>query len=353
VKRQGNLYTGITSFENLHNAAREAQKSKRYRDNVLAFNYDLERNIVGLQEELQTRTYRPGPFRSFIIHDPKRRLISAAPYRDRIVHHAVCQVVAPILERTYIHDSYANRENKGTHRALQRFGSWCRRFRYVFQADIRMYFPSIDHDILKEEIRRKIKCPDTLWLLDTIIDHSNPQEDTGFDYFPGDDLFSVLRRKGIPIGNLTSQHFANIYLNRFDHFVKEKLGCGAYLRYVDDFALFSDSRTELTAWRCRIERQLEILRLRIHPIKSQIVETRKGASFVGFRILPDRVRVVRKSVRRARSRFRSLESDYAGGRIGLAQVKASILSWIAHVSHADSHRLREKMLSPLVFQRQA
>lgn len=352
MKRYGNLFDSITSFENLYRASREAQKAKRYRRRVLEFNFDLERNLLKLQQQLQEHSYRPGKFRTFEIHDPKRRLISAAPYRDRIVHHAVCQVVAPIFERTYIHTSYANREGKGTHRALKQFTTHCRKYRYIFQADVRKYFPSIDHEILKGEIRRKIKCRDTLWLLDTVIDNSNEQQSPE-SYFEGDNLFAPLRRRGIPIGNLTSQHFANVYLNSLDHFVKENLRCSPYIRYVDDFCLFSDDREELVDWRCRVEERLAGLRLKIHPIKSQIFETKRGASFVGYRVLPDRIRVARKSVRRANRRLKDMERDFARGTISINEVKGCISSWIAHVSHADSYRLREKVLSSLRFQRQA
>ncbi len=178
--------------------------------------------------------------------EPKPRKISAAPYRDRVVHHALCNVIVPIFERTFIADSYANRLGFGTHRALKRFTQFARSSRYILQCDIRKYFPSIDHEILKRLLRRKIKCADTLWLIDTIIDNSNEQEPV-IEYFPGDGLLTPIeRRRGLPIGNLTSQFFANIYLNGLDHFVKEQLRASKYLRYVDDFALFADDRNFLS-----------------------------------------------------------------------------------------------------------
>ena len=158
-------------------------------------------------------------------------MISAAPYRDRVVHHALCAVIMPIFEKTLIHDTYANRVGYGTHRALERFTSFARSHRYVLQCDIRKYFPSIDREILKTLIRRKIQCPDTLWLIDAIIDNGNDQESSP-DFFPNDSLLDpVERKRGLPIGNLTSQWFANIYLSGFDHFVKEQLKVKKYLRY--------------------------------------------------------------------------------------------------------------------------
>jgi retron-type reverse transcriptase len=181
------------------------------------------------------------------------------------------------------------------------------------QCDIRKYFPSIDHEILKEIIRRKIKCKDTLWLIDRIIDNSNEQE-PHIVYFSGDDIFTPHeRRRGLPIGNLTSQFFANIYLNGFDHFVKEKLKAKKYLRYVDDFALFSDDRMFSADSRLAIEEYLETLRLKIHPVKSQLFETNRGATFVGFRVLPDRIRVRAENLQRARKRLKQKQEDYKNG----------------------------------------
>jgi retron-type reverse transcriptase len=256
MKRYRNLWEQIIAFENLLQASRQAQRGKRFNPNVLAFNDNLEAELHQLQHELATQTYRPGTYTTFQIRDPKPRLISAAPYRDRVVHHALCNIITPLIERTFIADTYANRVGYGTHKALQRFISFARSSRYVLQCDIRKYFPSIDHEILKAIIRRKLKCSDTLWLLDTIIDHSNPQEPV-LEYFPGDTLLTPLqRRHGLPIGNLTSQFLANLYLNGFDHFVKEQIKARKYLRYVDDFALFSDDREFLAAARSAIEEYL-------------------------------------------------------------------------------------------------
>ncbi len=351
MKRSGNLWPQIVSFENLLLAARKAQKGKRRRENVQLFNYRLEEELIELQAELEAQTYHPGKYRTFQIVEPKKRMISAAPYRDRVVHHALCNVIAPIFERTFIDDSYANREGFGTHRALRRFTNFARSSRYVLQCDIRKYFPSIDHEILKTLISRKIKCRRTLWLIETIIDASNQQEEVSY-FFTGDDLFTAgERRHGLPIGNLTSQFFANIYLNGFDHFVKEELRVAKYLRYVDDFALFGDDRDFPANARREIERYLDGLRLKIHPIKSQLFETRHGASFVGYRVLPNRIKVRNENLRRARRRLRTLRHCYRGGEIGLAQVTQSLRSWIGHLQHADTWRLREQVFACLAFVR--
>ena len=214
MKRYGNLWLNLASFEALLDAAEQARKGKRFRPAVAAFHFDQERALWKLHEELTAKTYRPGAYRSFFIYEPKERQISAAPYRDRVVHHALTAVLEPIFERTFIADSYACRKGKGTHAAVRRSQEFTRRFRYVLKADIQKFFPSMDHEILKARVARKIKDRDVLWLVDRIIDGSNPQEEV-LNYFPGDDLFTPgERRRGIPIGNQTSQFFSNVYLDR-------------------------------------------------------------------------------------------------------------------------------------------
>ncbi|RKZ40966.1 MAG: RNA-dependent DNA polymerase [Gammaproteobacteria bacterium] len=349
MKRYGHLFPKITAFENLLIAAKNAQKGKRYQNNVLAFNHHLEDTLFQLQNALNAKIYQPGAYTTFEIKEPKPRLISAAPYRERVVHHALCNIIIPIFERTFVTESYANRTGFGTHRALQRFIKFARSNRYILQCDIQKYFPSIDHAILKSLIRRKIKCPDTLWLIDKIIDNSNPQIPV-VAFFPGDDLLTPQsRRHGLPIGNLTSQFFANVYLNGLDHFIKENLKITQYVRYVDDFALFSDDDALLKRARLAIEEYLVTLRLKIHPIKSQFIEAKHGANFLGFRVFPHCVRVRRENLRRARRRLRHLQADLAQGKITIREVSQSICSWVAHLEHGDTWRLREKIFDKLIF----
>lgn len=360
VKRYGNLWPQVVDFENLLMAARNAQRGKRMQASVLQFNYRLETELLTLQTELLAKTYRPQGYTTFEIYDPKLRLISAAPYRDRVVHHALCNVIQPIFERSFIGDSYANRFGYGTHRALRRFTQYMRTTPYVLQCDIQKYFPSIDHAVLKTILRRKIKCPDTLWLMDTIIDHSNEQIPV-HELFPGDDLLTILqRRRGLPIGNLTSQFLANVYLNGFDHFVQEQLKIKKYVRYVDDFAAFSPDRQILVEVRQAMEAYLADLRLRIHPVKSQLFETRHGANFLGFRVLPlgetwpkdVRLRVRCENLRRARRRLKQLQIDYGSGKIDFQTLNQSMQSWIAHLQHGDTWQLRKQLFADLVFSRQ-
>ena len=347
MKRFGNLWSNVTDFENLILSARKAQKNKRFRENVLKFNDNLENNLIQLQQELQEKTYQPGKYKTFYVFEPKKRLISAAPYRDRVVHHALCNIIVPLCESSFISDSYSNRVGFGTHRAVKRFTKFLRSSRYILQCDIRKYFPSIDREILKSLIRRKIKCRDTLWLIDLIIDNGNDQEPI-LHYFPGENLLTpAMRPCGLPAGNLTSQFFANVYLNGFDHYLKEQLKAEKYLRYVDDFALFSDDQSFLRdAW-VAIEEYLTTLRLKIHPTKSQLFETRHGANFLGFRIMPDRIRVCANSLQRGRRKLKYRIAQYRQGEIDRPTLENSVKSWQAHLNHGDTWRLQQKLFASL------
>jgi RNA-directed DNA polymerase len=228
--RHTDLFGAIASFPALHAAALRAVSGKRRKPGAAAFMANLETELLRLERQLQGQSWRPGRYVEIRIRDPKPRTVSAAPFRDRVVHHALCAVVEPIFERGFIDDSYANRLGKGTHRAIARYEQFRDRHAWVLSADILRFFPAVDHAILKDVLRRRIACPATLWLLDTIIDGANPQEPVN-RYFPGDDLFTPFeRRRGLPIGNLTSQFFGNLYLDRLDHFVTEVLRAPGYVR---------------------------------------------------------------------------------------------------------------------------
>lgn len=353
MKRAGGLWPRITTFDNLYEAARRARRGKRFRDDVLTFHHEVERRLFTLREDLESRRYAPGPYRTFVIYEPKRRLISAAPYRDRVVHHALCNVIGPIFDKRLLDSCYANREGRGTRAALDHF-RWCvqrRRYRYCLRADVVKYFPSIDHQILKETVRRTIKCANTLWLMDGIIDNANPQEPVEH-YFEGDGLLTPCERRiGLPIGNLTSQLWANVYLSSLDHAVAGRYGGKRYLRYVDDIALFSDDRAELEEARGFIEERLRESRLKLHPVKSQTTEVRHGVNFLGFRFFPDRVRLRSENLRRARRRLRSLKEAYQEGLLTVEEVGNSVRSWIAHAAYGDTYRVRENVFDRLAFVR--
>jgi hypothetical protein len=349
MKRHGNLFDDITSFDGLAQAARAACRGKRFNTAPAAFHYDLESNLLRLQEELRSGQYQPGPYRVFRITDPKPRLISAAPYRDRVVHHAVCRVIEPVFDRTFIHDSYANRLGKGTHRALDRATAFCRQARYALKCDVEKFFPSIDHQVLLGLLARKVKCRRTLELIERIVRASNPQEPAA-QHFPGDDLFTPhTRRHGIPIGNLTSQFFANVMLDPLDHYVKEKLRCRRYVRFADDLLVFGDDKRALHGVLARVRERLEPLRLRLHARKCVVLPVSAGVPFLGWRVFPDHRRLRRATGVRFQRRLRQLAAAYARGEVTLEEVRAPLASWIGHLRHGDTWGLRRRLLGAAGF----
>jgi retron-type reverse transcriptase len=339
------LYTQLCSWDNLYLAWRKAAKGKRGKGPAARFEFHLEDNLVALQEALASQTYQPGAYHSFYIHEPKRRLISAAPFRDRVVHHALCNVIEPLFERSFIVDSYANRKGKGTHRALDRAEDLARRFHYCLQVDVQQFFPAIDHAILHETLARKIADPDVLWLIGRILASGVGvlSEEYTPVYFPGDDLFAANRERGLPIGNLTSQFWANCYLNPFDHFVKRELRCAGYVRYVDDLLLFADEKATLWAWKAALIARLARMRLTIHPGAHPRPVT-EGLPFLGFVIYPDRRTLKRRKGVAFARRFRALRAAWAAGEIPLERVAASARGWANHARYGDTWPLRRALL---------
>jgi RNA-directed DNA polymerase len=346
IRRSVAMYTELSSWDNLLLAYRRAAKGKRGHPNVAAFEYRLEDNLFQLQEELLSHAYLPGQYVSFYIHDPKRRLISAAPFRDRVVHHALCNRIEPIFERSFIDDSYANRVGKGTHRALARCTAFARRYRYALQCDVEQFFPAIDHAILRRTLARKLADPDVLWLIDRILASGDGvlAEEYQTRAFHGDTLFDLDRPRGLPIGNLTSQFWANVVLNPFDHFVKRELGCAAYLRYVDDFVLFADDEVVLRAWHNAIVTRLARLRLTIHP-GAHARPVTEGLPFLGFIIFPTHRRLKRRKGVAFVRRYKQLRRAHRAGEVPVERVTASVLGWINHVRYGDTWGLRRALLA--------
>ena len=336
AKRFFNLSPQVSALLNLWQAWKDAARGKRSNPNVASFEYDLEHNLLTLQRELETQTWQPGAYYSFYILDPKRRLISAAPFRDRVVHHALCNIIEPLFERTFIGDSYANRVGKGTHRALDRAQGFARRYPYVLQCDVRQFFPSIDHAILRSILARKIGDERTLWLCEQILQSGEDLLTDEYDmvWFPGDDLLAATRPRGLPIGNLTSQFWGNVYLNELDQFVKRELRVRAYLRYVDDFLLFAEDKRTLWAWRRAILDFLPTLRLTLHEGSSTVYPVRTGIPFLGWRVYPDHRRLRRKNGVAFQRRYRRLRRAYARGEISAEKVRQSVQGWIAHVQQS-------------------
>ncbi len=352
LKRIKNLYDEVISFENLLNAAHKAQKGKLRNSAIAAFNFRLESNLLNLQEALLNLSYQPGPFRHFIINDRKPRMISAAPYVDRVVHHALCNVIEPIFEKVFIYDSYACRKGKGTHAAVERLTQYMQKTDYALKCDVRKYFPSIDHSILKTLLRKKIGCESTLWLIDKIIDHSDIAN-SSVNYFAGDNLFSPLeRRTGLPLGNQTSQFFANVYLNAMDHYIKEVIGRRQYVRYVDDFVVLGNDKDELWNILEMIQEFISInLRLRLHPLKCNVVPMSEGVDFLGYHNFTNYRRLRQCNVKSFARRLRQMEIGYRKGDIHKNSVRNSVAAWIGHAKHADTWELRRSLFQSVTFSR--
>lgn len=346
MKTYKHLYSQVYEFANLYAAYRAARQGKRARPAVASFEFDLEPQLLALQEALRAQTYCPGGYTNFYIHEPKRRLVSAAPFRDRVVHHALCQVIEPLWEARFIDTSYACRVGKGTHAALARAWDWVRQYRYAFHGDIVKYFPAIDVELMRGLLAHRIADRQVLWLVDQILT-GGADIQTGVApvvYLPGDNLLAALRPRGLPIGNLTSQFFANVYLHELDLFVKQQLRCRAYLRYMDDFVLFADDKAQLHVWRAAIQEFLATrLRLVLHPRKSVVFPVAVGLDFCGFRLYPTHRRLRRSSVRRFVRRLRRQRAAYRRGQLSLATMTTSVRSWIAHAAHGDTWRLRRRL----------
>lgn len=351
MKRAKRLFDSLCSVPNLLEAAQRARRGKRFLTAPAVFHHNVERELIRLRDELQSGVYRPGAFRHFRINDPKPRLISAAPYRDRVVHHALCNIVEPIFEPTFIFDSYACRRGKGTHVAADRVTQYIRRADYALQCDVRRYFPSIDHAVLKQLIRRKIGCERTIKLIDLIIDHGDLEAEADNSGLEG--LFAAAPiPKGLPIGNQTSQFFANVYLNALDHFVKGTLRQPYYVRYVDDFVILGDDKSELHRLRSEIDRFLrERLLLQLHPIKQRVYPVSDGVDFCGYRIFTDHRRLRRDNGIRFARRLKVMQRQYAAREIDIKKVQQRVMSWIGHASHADTWGLRTALFDAAVFSR--
>ena len=351
MKRLGGVWVRVTAFDNLYQAYLRARRGKRDRPAVRDFEFALEAELLQLQAELSDGGYRPGGYRLFQIYDRKPRLIAAAPFRDRVAHHAVMGVIEPTLDRRFIHDSYACRVGKGVHAAVRRYQQWARTHAYVLKLDVSRYFPSIDHGLLKAKLRRRIKDVGVLNLLDRMID-SAPSGFAPPVAGPSDDLVDLMQRgRGLPIGNLTSQFFGNLYLNDLDHYLKQACGVRAYLRYVDDLVLLHDDKNQLWRWRDAIAEFLLTERLMLHPRKTQVQPVGLGLNLLGYRVWPWRVRLQRDSGYRYRKRLRGLARGYALGRVDLEDVRASVAAWLGHVNHAESLGLRRAVLGSVSFRR--
>lgn len=342
MKTSKNLIERVASFENLYLAYLKARRGKANSTEVQRFNFNLEPELFRLQRELLDGSYETGNYRNFTIFEPKKRLISALPFRDRVAHHAICAVIEPVFEKTFVSDSYACRIGRGSHRAIRRlkgFLAGCRwnecvragvgakaaereQEPFVLKCDVSKYFASVDHEKLKRVIRKKIGCRRLLRVLDDVIDSFSP---------------------GIPIGNLTSQFFANIYLTELDYFVKQRLRVKRYVRYMDDFILVGGSKNALQEAKNEIAEFLRSLGLSLHKTKATVFPARVGVDFLGYVVRESHVVPRRKTVTRFLGRMKVKLRSYFRGEILFSKLAESFNSWEAYLSHSRGFLLEKSI----------
>jgi retron-type reverse transcriptase len=322
-----NLYPEAYNLSNLILAWREARKGKTKKFYVVEFETNLIENLLQLQKELKEQTYNPLPLKTFILCDPKTRKISKSAFRDRVVHHALVRIIEPIFDKTFIYDFCANRKAKGNLFAIQRFELFKRKVTnnlkteaFCLKADIKHYFQEVTHEALINLIRRKINDEKIIWLINQILAN-------GFT------------EKGMPLGNLTSQFFANVYLHELDYFAKHKLKAKYYIRYVDDFVILHFSLEQLKIWKNEIDEFLrKKLKLELHPEKSYISSLSKGIDFVGFRNFYYS-KLLRK--RNVKKMLKKIE-EYKEGGVSKEKLLESFQGWQAYAKWADTYNLRKR-----------
>lgn len=348
MKRFTGLYEQIYDFENIHQAYLEARKNKRYRDEVLRFTANLEENLIQIQNELIWKTYKSGRYREFYIHEPKKRLIMALPFKDRVVQWAIYRILNPLLEQRYISDSYACMNGFGAQRAVRHLQYWlrkeCRSHEkvYVLKLDISKYFYRVDHNVLVQILHRIIGDKDLLQLLETVI----RCEHTNFGVQLGDHQYEHERMTGLgmPIGNLTSQMFANLYLNELDHFVKEDLQVRRYMRYMDDSLILHHDKAYLWQLKQEIEAFLtDYLHLVLNN-KTTVRGINQGIDWLGYRVWSTHIKLRKKSAMKMRKRIKYLTRAYRHGDVDAAAVNNSVQSYLGLLQHCNSFRLQTKVL---------
>jgi hypothetical protein len=327
MKRAGGLIEKVADLDNLALAFWRAARGKAGSAEIEAFRAALPAEQARLREALGAGTVTFGPYRRFPIFDPKERWISVAPFGDRVVHHALMNVCEPVFERYCIHDTYACRRDKGCHRGVLRAQEFSRRFGWFVKLDIRKYYDSVDHDVLFRLLCRRFKDPTVLGLFQRLID--------SYATAPG---------KGLPIGNLTSQHFANCYLGRLDHWAKEERRLPAYVRYMDDFVVWSDSKPTLTLLVREVRAFLaEALCL---DLKDDVLVNRseRGLPFLGYRVFPDRILLTRRSRVRFRRKLLAYDRCWRSGAWSEAYAGRRVEALIAWTRFAAARGFRRNVL---------
>lgn len=359
-KKIKNVWQEICSFENLYKAYLNARKNKRFRDEVLDFTNNLEDNLFQLREELLNLTYKEGEYKQFYVHEPKKRLIMALPFRDRVVQWAVYQVVNPYFVKGYIKDSYACIKGRGTHQAIQRLHYWLRKIGnknkdekwYYLKTDITKYFYRVSHRVVLKHVGKKVKDEELMWYFEQTI-NSNvmpfglPLGYNADEIKTKDRLFDV----GMPIGSLISQMLANINLNPLDQYCKRILGIKYYIRYMDDVIILHNNKKELHEWKRLIEKFLnEELELHLNN-KTAIRPVSLGIEFVGYRAWNTHIKLRKSTALKMKRRLKNIKKQYENGEIELQDVKATMASYHGLMKHCNSYNLQNKIFESFVLVR--
>jgi RNA-directed DNA polymerase len=327
MKRANNLLPLIEDMDNLRLAFWKAGKGKRHAAAVLAYQENLEENLRELQRQIQAGSVAVGDYRYFLIHEPKEREICAGAFREQVLHHALMNVCHAYFDKKLIHDCYASRKGKGTYAALERAKDYTRKYSWYLKLDVRKFFASIHHDVLKGQLAAMFKEERLLRIFFQIID--------SFEASPG---------RGVPIGNLTSQYFANHYLSGLDHYIKERLGIEAYVRYMDDMVLWHDDKMVLKAVDKVVTAYLEnCLQLELKPI--QLNSSEQGLPFLGYRLFAHYGRLLQKSKQRYIRKLNQTIESWHEYRLDDAGAAARILPLVAFTGHVQALHFRKGVLS--------
>jgi RNA-directed DNA polymerase len=326
------LYRQLTGFPNLYSAFKKAFKRNKNNPGAADFFLNLEKNLFTLKDELLTRKYKPGKYHYFKIKDPKERIISDAPFRDKVVHHALVDIIEPRFEPVFIDNSFACRKGKGTHKAVLLAQYYMRFNRFYLKMDIEKYFETIDHLKLVDIFLGTVQDEDVLWLLRTILATSEQS--------------SGVKDKSIPIGNLTSQFLANVYLNKLDHFAIKNLSIQCYIRYMDDIVIFHPDKERLKTVRDRLTQFVgKELLLKVKERATVIQRRENGLGFLGYRVFPGLTRVKNKNIKKLKRKVSIREKQYRDGIIGLEQLVASVQSILGYFNFADAGHLKRHIFA--------
>ncbi len=333
MKTYRRLFEQIYDFDNLHAGYLDARRNKRYRNEVLEFTANLEENLIDLQNHLIHGTYQLGQYREFFVHEPKKRLIMALPFKDRVMQCALYRIINPIFVKGYISTSYGSIRGGGTIKAVRQLQYWLRMLHkrpekyYALKMDVTKFFFRVPHDVALAILRKKIKDERVMQLFDTIINSTDTPFGLPLDVIDVEQctrLFDV----GMPVGNLISQMLANIVLNEVDQYIKRELRVRYYMRYMDDMLVLGSDKQELHRIKALVEDFLETnLRLQLNS-KTSVRPVSHGIEYVGYRVWHDHIRLKKATALRLKRRLRKIRTLYGAGKLSLEKCRHTLMSYL-------------------------